>query len=395
MRATPTWISPLRVGPCHLAEGTEGRALSGRTFVAKDVFDIAGMRVGAGNPTWLAEARPAQGNALAIDAWLAAGAELIGQAHTDDLTYSLAGTNPHYGTPANPAAPGRVPGGSSSGSASAVASGLCDLALGTDTGGSIRVPASYCGIIGFRPTHGRTPLTGVVGLAPSFDTVGCFARHADLLAEGACALLGSGPRRARATTLVIIDELLALVDQPVANAVRRAARAFGDELGLAVEVASIPGGDPDVWFGCFRTLQGAEAWDLHGPWITAREPALAPGVSARFAAGRTVDGPARERATHQRAALAEETNRRFGPNVILVVPSAAGPAPPLTLATVDYNALRARTLRITSVAGLLGWPALSLPIAEVDGLPLGICLIGARGSDEELLDLACRSSLLT
>jgi amidase len=162
--------------------GSPGGPLAGRRFAVKDLFAIAGHRACFGNPDWLSTHWAAEATAPVITWLLDAGAALVGTTVTDELAFSLTGENPHYGTPPNPAAPGRVPGGSSSGSASAVAGGLVDFALGTDTGGSVRVPASHCGIFGFRPTHGAVSPAGVLPFSPSFDTVGWFARDADTLA---------------------------------------------------------------------------------------------------------------------------------------------------------------------------------------------------------------------
>ncbi|MDH5535005.1 MAG: amidase family protein, partial [Betaproteobacteria bacterium] len=159
--------------------GTGG--LAGTTFAAKDIYNIAGHKTGFGSPDWLTTHEAATATAPVVQRLLDAGANLIGKTHTDEMAYSLNGENPHYGTPINPNAPGRIPGGSSNGSAAAVAGGLCDFALGSDTGGSVRAPASFCGIFGVRPTHGRILLDGVCPLAPSFDTVGWFARDAALL----------------------------------------------------------------------------------------------------------------------------------------------------------------------------------------------------------------------
>jgi len=176
-------VDPFVVGPVLLAAGSSEGALSGLTFAVKDLYDVAGTRTGAGNPDRLAEAPVATENAAPVDALLESGAELIGKTVTDELAFSLSGTNIHYGTPRNPTAPGRVPGGSSSGSVSAVADGLVDFALGTDTGGSTRVPASYCGVFGLRATHGRISRRGVFLLAPSFCSIGVFSRSAAVLGQ--------------------------------------------------------------------------------------------------------------------------------------------------------------------------------------------------------------------
>lgn len=167
-----------RVRGHPLVRGAQGGELRGLTVAVKDLFAVAGHRIGAGNPTWLAESPTELTNASVVQSLLAMGANITGIVQTDEFAYSLGGTNVHYGTPRNPAAPGRIPGGSSSGPASAVALGLVDVGLGTDTAGSIRVPASYCGLYGFRPSHGVLAVQGLLPLAPSFDTVGWLAGDA-------------------------------------------------------------------------------------------------------------------------------------------------------------------------------------------------------------------------
>jgi amidase len=173
--------------------GAPNGPLHGLTMAVKDVFDIAGHRTGNGNPVWLETHAPAERTASAVERLLAAGASMVGKTHTDEMAYSLNGENVHYGTPTNPNAPGRIPGGSSSGSAAAVAGGLVDFALGTDCGGSVRLPASYCGIYGIRTTHGLVLADGVVDLAASFDTVGWFARDPQMLRKVADVLLPAAP----------------------------------------------------------------------------------------------------------------------------------------------------------------------------------------------------------
>src|SRR5260221_5355186 len=163
--------------------GTATGPLAGRTFAVKDFIDIAGHVTGAGNPRWLETHAPATATAPCVKTLLEAGATMIGKTISDELAYSLNGDNFHYGTPLNAAAPDRVPGGSSSGSASAVAAGLCDFALGTDSGGSVRIPASYCGVYGIRTTQDLLALDGVVPFMPRLDVLGWFARDARLFAE--------------------------------------------------------------------------------------------------------------------------------------------------------------------------------------------------------------------
>jgi amidase len=380
-------LGALVEGPAELIAGAIDGVLGGRTFVAKDVFAVAGRRTGAGNPDWEADAPVEARSADAVERAVAAGATLVGRSVTDELAYSLSGTNVHFGTPVNVNAPGRVPGGSSAGSAAAVAGALCDFALGTDTGGSGRVPASYCGVIGVRPTHGRIPIGGVVHLAPRFDTVAWFARDPSLTAAAGSVLLDgwradtTPPRR-----LAVAADALAVVDADARTAFELALA----DLPVTHEV-ELAGGEPDglaTWRGAFFALQRQAAWATHGAWITRRHPHFGPGIEARFAAASAVTAvevaAGEATATRVRARLAELT--RDGTAIVL--PTTSSVAPPLDASDERKAVVRDGTMALTCTAGLAGAPAVSLPLASVTGLPLGVCLLGAPGSDEELLALA-------
>ncbi|MGH3354491.1 MAG: amidase family protein, partial [Nocardioidaceae bacterium] len=229
-------------------------------MAVKDLFAVSGYAIGVGNPTWLSEAPVEPDHAEAVSSLLAAGADIVGIAQTDELAFSLFGTNVHYGTPPNPAAADRVPGGSSSGPASAVAMGLADIGLGTDTGGSIRVPASHCGLYGLRPTHGTVSIAGVVPLAHSFDTVGWLTRDAETLREVA-HVLSSTDAAPQVTRLLLAEDLFDLVEPGVQDVLREAVDALSTRLGLPVESTSaLHGDDIDAWLSAFRTIQTAEAW---------------------------------------------------------------------------------------------------------------------------------------
>ena len=381
----------LVVGPEVMLEGRTHGPLSGLDFVVKDVFDVAGFGTGAGNPEYLADHPRATETAPAVTKLVDAGARLIGKAMTDEFTWSLAGTNPHYGTPRNPRGPDRFPGGSSSGSAVAVAAGLVPFALGTDTAGSVRVPASYCGIYGIRPTHGRVDNRGVVPLAPSYDTVGWFARDGALLRDVGAVLLPPGGDRTPPREIVIVDDAFELADDEARDALLDAVSRMAVQGGLTVTRAVFASeGAPD-WrrmAEVYPKLMGPEAWSVHGSWLTRARPKLGRGVGARFAMAATATeddanalAPVREAAIARHAALC-----RGG--AILAVPAAPSAAPILDIAVDDLPALRARTLAVGIVPTLVGAPSVSLPLATVGGLPVNLALIGANGADEMLLELA-------
>jgi amidase len=359
-----------------LVPGAPDGPLAGETVAVKDLYEITGFAVGAGNPVFLAESPIEVGTAPAVQQLLDAGADIRGIAQTDEFAYSIAGANPHYGPPPNPAVPGGLPGGSSSGPASAVALGEATIGLGTDTAGSIRVPASYQGLWGLRTTHGAVPLEGVWPLAPSFDTVGWLTRDAATLRRVVEVALGG--TIVAPGGFVVDPGLVALADPGVAGAFSAAIA------GHDVEEVSL--GDPTAMFEAFRVTQAAEAWESDGGWIMGHPDAVGPGARERFA---VAEGVTRVQEAEARAVLAahrERLDEILGDRVLLV-PSASSAAPAVDASPAELDAVRGATLRLTVVAGITGRPALSVPVLHVPE-PAGLCLVGPRGSDLALLGLA-------
>lgn len=359
--------------------------LAGLTMAVKDIFDIAGQRTGGGNPHRLAEAPPAAATAPAVQALLDAGARFAGRTQTDELTFSLMGQNAHYPQPVNAAAPGRVTGGSSSGSAAAVAGGLADIALGSDTGGSIRAPASFCGLIGLRTTHGAIPLEGAMPLAPSLDTFGWFAKDIATYEKVGAVLLGDGAAdgRRRPFRLAALDSLL-LGPAEAAEYGRVLAilsRTLGD-----ISVAPALSHPVDDLYWCFRRIQSHEAWGVHGAWIAAKDRGLGPGVKERFEFGATIDAAMYEEETPRRGDFRAELAGRLVDG-ILVLPTVPGAAPLKDASFDDLQAYRERALRLLCLSGLSGFPQVTLPLGTVDGAPFGVSLLGPAGSDMELIRL--------
>ncbi len=364
-------------------EGAADGPLRGLTFAVKDVFDIAGHRTGNGSPAWLDTHAPAARTAPAVERLLAAGAHMVGKTHTDELAYSLNGENVHYGTPTNPRAPGRIPGGSSSGSAAAVAGELVDFALGTDCGGSVRLPASYCGIYGIRTTHGRIPIDGVADLAASFDTVGWFARDAGTMARVGGVLLPEGPVFWPERLLIAEDAFAfagAEITGALANAVSRLKAALPDHRQIKVYT-----GDPSAWPGIFRILQGDEIRRRHSAWIDANNPSFGPGIAERFRWTRTIDPAEVKRMRPQREDVARHMDALLGDDAVLCLPTAPGIAPKLKTPAAELEVFRARAFALLSIAGLARLPQLSLPLATMADCPLGVSLIAPRGRDQGLL----------
>jgi amidase len=374
----------------HIAvKGAGGGPLAGKTFAAKDAFEIAGARTGFGQPDWLRTHEPATDTADAVKRVLAAGADMMGKTHCDELCYSLTGENVHFGTPVNVNAPGRVPGGSSNGSAAAVAGGLVDFALGTDCGGSVRIPASYCGIIGLRPTHGRVSDQGVLPFGPSFDVVGWFTRDIDLFAKVGDTLLGDDTV-APPARLMIADDAWEQVERPVADALKPAAAKVEGVLGKATHLRISPESLSE-WFEVFRTLQAAEIWATLGAWVTKTQPKFGPGTKERFAYAATITPAQVDAANARRRAIRQHVDDLLGADGVICLPTSPRVAPlhgtPADQIEVEY---RNQAQRILCIAGLCGLPQISLPMAAIDGVPLGLSLMGRRGSDKGLIALAKR-----
>ncbi|MFI6435288.1 amidase [Streptomyces sp. NPDC050759] len=373
-------------GPLVASAG-QGPLAHVRTAV-KDLYAVAGQRVGAGNPAWLAEARPESAHADAVKRLLDAGAELTGIAQTDELAFSLAGTNAHYGTPVNPVAPGRITGGSSSGPAAAVAHGWADLGLATDTAGSIRVPASYCGLYGWRPTHGAVPTGGLLALAPSFDTAGLLARDPALLRTAAEVLLLPDDAPVPVAELTVDEELASHAEPEVRASFEAACRALSLRTGLPlVRTATGAAVHLEEWLAAFRTVQAAEAWEQHGAWIARHPAALAPDVAARFENGRRVSAAEQADAEQVLAKARKALDAVLPPGTALLLPATSGPAPRADAPPEEVETVRAATLRLTCLASLAGLPAVVAPLLRVRSLPVGLCALGARGTDRALLDL--------
>lgn len=368
--------------------------LTGLRYVVKDLFDVAGLPTGAGNPDFGTWRGPAREDAWAIERLRGQGAELVAKAQLHELAYGITGVNPHFGTPTNPRAPGRLPGGSSSGSAVAVAGGLVPFALGTDTGGSVREPASFCGIYGFRPTIGYVPSDGVVALAPSFDTVGVLAASAVLLRRVGEALLQPVtppiPRAFEQVTLA--SDALDRSSEEGRKAVETAARGLR-ALGLRTREERL--GLLDDARETQRVLQGAEAWAVHESWITSARPRLGADVAALLERASHLGAAELGRASASRLAISLRVERMLGEDGLLVMPAAPGPAPALREVEMGESALEIRKnlLGLTNLASLVGLPVVVIPAAPEGELPVGVQLVGPKGSDADLLELATRLSV--
>jgi amidase len=364
--------------------------LAGLTFAVKDLIDVAGYPTGGGSPHVLARSGIKTETAPSVQRLLDAGAAFVGKTHTDELAFSLNGQNAHFGAPVNGAAPERITGGSSSGSASAVSNGMCNFALGTDTGGSVRGPASHCGLFGIRPTQGRVSLERCLDLAPSLDTCGYFTREADLFLRVGEVLLGSDPAPLpdRPRLLLAADAFAALATE-VRATLAPLIKALEGVFGQAELIEAAPDGfEPLYW--AFRRIQGREAWKVHGNLIETYRLPLGPGVAERFAFAKTVTEAEAAEAKQVRTRFATQLNGVLGGDGLLLLPTMPDVAPLVRESEAALDGYRNHALNLLCLSGLGGTPQVSMPLATRSGAPLGISIMGPAGADLSLVRLSQR-----
>jgi amidase len=368
-------------------QGAAAGPLAGLTFAAKDIFDVAGHVTGGGNPDWKATHAAATHTAWVVSVLVAAGATMVGKTITYEITRGIFGENAHYGIPVNPRAPGRVPGGSSSGSASAVAGGLVDFALGSDTGGSVRVPSSFCGLYGLRPTHGRIPLDGVLLQAPSYDTIGWFARDAELFARVGSVILQTEIRGDRPSHLIIAEDAFEVADKAVQEALRPVVDRIAPLIGRCTTTRLAPTNLLD-WSRQQQILQGREAWETARDWIDRVNPRFSFEVAERYRFASAISDAEVEAAQEARQAIITRMTSVLADGAIVCLPTTPTPAPLRQERLSRRDILRPRISTLTCLAGTTGTPQINLPLADVEGLPVGLSLLAARGSDEKLIAFA-------
>ena len=382
---TDAFVSRMRV------EGAAEGPLAGLTFAVKDLIDVAGVPTGGGNPDWPRFAGVPERHAWVVQTLLGAGASVIGKTVTDEVSLGILGENAFDGTPLNPAAPDRVPGGSSSGSASAVAAGACDFALGTDSGGSVRVPASFCGLYGIRPTHGRIDFSGITVQAPAADTCGWFARDAAVFARVGAVLCGEAvPDALPATlpaTLLVATDAFGFAEEAVQAALAPLVDRLAGLISVRREVTLAPQG-LSVWQRAQRVLQSSEAWRTFEPWLDTCNPRMAWSVARGLVQGSMFTDQERSAATLMRIEARARLRTLLPEGTILCLPTTPFPAPVKGLPLGVLGPLRERISCLTSHGGLTGVPQVNLPGATVDGAPVGLSIVGGRGTDMALVRVA-------
>lgn len=378
---------PFVPGPrCRVAGAASG-PLAGMTFAVKDLIDVAGAPTGGGSPDWPRFYPTPAKHAWVVQTLLDAGASVIGKTVTDEVSLGILGENAHDGTPLNPAAPDRVPGGSSSGSASAVASGLCDFALGTDSGGSVRVPSSFCGLYGIRPTHGQMEFSGITVQSPSADTCGWFARDAVTFAKVGEVLFGAPLPEALPARLLVATDAFGFADDDVQQALAPMAERLAALIGARQDVTMAPQG-LSVWQRAQRVLQSSESWKTFEPWLDTCNPRLAFSVARNLVQGAMLTDAERGAATLMRIEARARMKALLPPGTVLCLPTTPFPAPLKGLPNSVLTPLRDRISCLTSHGGLTGVPQVNIPGALVNGAPVGLAVVGGRGQDLALLRVA-------
>jgi amidase len=348
---------------------------------------VAGVPTGGGNHDWPTGRPLPSRHSWAVQTLLDAGATLIGKTVTDEVSLGILGENAFDGTPVNVRAPGRVPGGSSSGSAAAVAAGICDTALGTDTGGSVRVPASFCGLYGIRPTHGRIDVTGMLPQAPTSDTTGWFARDAATFARVSAVMLGEAIPEQLPQRLVVATDAFAFADPETAAALEPVVARLGKLIGEVRHETMAPPGLA-AWARAQRTIQPWEAWQTFQEWIDHANPRFQFSVARNLVLGGMIPASERGWASLVRQEARGRMRQLLPSGTILCLPTTPFPAPSCGQSLSVLEPLRDRILGLCAHGGLTGFPQVTIPGATVDGLPVGLSILGSRGSDATLVGVA-------
>lgn len=374
---------------------TGNGSLSGNTFVIKDLFALEGHVPSFGNMRWRDTHEKSSETASVVKNLLRAGASLAGLTKMDQLAYSLVGNVGEGEAPTNPRYPDRFTGGSSSGSASAVAGSLANFGLGTDTAGSIRVPAAACGLFGVRPTHGSVDSDGVIPLAPSFDVVGVLARNGCLLDTVLHAITRiPGDVHRQINQIILPQDVLSGVEEDVAEVVRASAAFFAEELeAVVIDSDFSEFVDPEM-ANAFARIQGREIWENHAGWVRNNAKFLDGDVRARLENCERWSNDIGDEKRHDnqtRKVYTDALQGLLGDSRLVCLPVLHGAAP-LRSSTIDELAdFRIKTFRLSAPSSLTGAPQIVIPARSNEtGRTLGVSLLGWRGDDRLLTSMISR-----
>ena len=357
--------------------------LSNLNFVLKDMCDVKNLKTSCGNPDFFKKCDFANDYAPFLKDLLNEGPVLKGITVCDEFFYSLIGENGHYGTPTNLNAPSCVPGGSSSGSAAALTTDLYDFSIGSDTGGSVRIPASFCGLIGMRPTHNRINTKGVYPMAPSFDTVGWFANNPEIFQKVGNVLLNNIERsNVDFKQYVVAEDLLELCDAEVQD-------NFNNYINVNIpniNKTRLSTNTKAIIADNFRILQGAEVKENIIPWIENNKPNISPEIRSRIDMASKITDIEVNRALIFRKTLIDEIKKSLPEGTIAVFPTSPFSAPKSGQDDESLGSFRKRLMELTSIAGMTSRPQITIPRLKDKSGPVGISLLGWKYSDEILLN---------
>ena len=368
---------------------TQNVSLLGYNFAVKDVFDVKGFRTQGGNPDYFAQASVAEITAPAISILQEAGAHLVAKTQTDELGGSLFGLNEHYGAPLNSHAPDRVPGGSSSGSAAAVAASLVDFALGADTSGSVRAPASFCGIYGFRPTFCQVPTAGVLPISSSLDTVGIFARHPDVITQ---VLKAYGIKKQNEIKrLKIIPSLLGHLQDSLLKTFRERLKGIQQltcsSVDLLIEEETLV-----HWSSVIRTIAMYDLWHVHKDWILKSNPTFGAIINDRLNLARSISFEDYRKALAQQEKIRSFMEDQLESGDVVVFPTVHDIPPLLSSSLAHLKEFALRASRHTCIAALSGFPEMTLPLHNRhENGALGMSFLGRAGEDISLATFASKA----
>ena len=357
--------------------------LSDLTFVVKDMCEIKGFKSSCGNPDFYEKCLPADDFAPFLKDILNKGATLKGITICDEFFYSLIGENGHYGTPANLNAPGCVPGGSSSGSAAALTTNLYDFSIGSDTGGSVRVPASFCGLLGIRPTHNRINTKGVYPMAPTFDTIGWFAKDIKTFKKIGFTVLNHKDKTKNSfKDFVIAEDILELANPNIIHLFNNYINNSFPE----IKKIRLSKQTKDVIADNFRILQGGEIVENVIPWILKNKPKISPEINNRIEMAIKITKDEINQAVKFRENLKKEIELTLPEGLIALFPTTPFSSPKCGQSDKQLSSYRKKLMEFTSIAGMTSRPQISIPKFKDNTGPIGISLLGWRYSDEVLLE---------
>jgi aspartyl-tRNA(Asn)/glutamyl-tRNA(Gln) amidotransferase subunit A len=368
--------------------------LDGVIVSIKDLFDVAGEPTRAGSRV-LADGPPARQDAPVVERLRKAGAVILGKTNMSEFAFTGVGANPHYGTPGNPADRTLIPGGSSSGAAVAVADEMCEIAIGTDTGGSTRIPAALCGVVGYKPTKHRIPTDGAFPLSPTLDSIGPIARTVEDCAKADAVLAGEQPwkidRLELARLRLGVPQGLPLSDLD-ATVTGRFEAALGQlgQAGAELCEMEFPLFDDMARVQSTATIATVEAWHIHRERIAQRGSDYDPIVRLRIETGSAVSGPDYARMLKERSELVAAMDLALAEVDALVLPTT-----PIVASTMEeiltpqgFNLSNRLLLRNTAIANFFDLCAISLPNPRAGGLPTGLMLFARHGHDRRLFGIA-------